>query len=627
MSASRRGETQMKDHYFISYSSADGKDFAMRLTDRLIGGPPSYAAWLDVRELRASSDWDRQVRDAIRESQALLFVMTADSVRDDSRCKDEWVWALRHKKPIVPLKFVSKAELPFQLGARQYIDFTVGFDVGLARLRDEIDRLRSPDGALQELRLRLADAEREMPRARDEGERMRIVQDMEVLQARIAEQERVVADPTGATEAATIRIAADLERQRNPKRLRPRTVRQTKIVNQLPVAVPTYFQDRNAETELLAEFLRAKDTRMATVVGRGGVGKTATVCRLLRGMEIGRLPDGLDEASGELALHGVVYLRTPSAHPVSFANLFTDLCQLLPAKTAEPLLRRYRDPHETPGGLMFALLEVFSTGRWVVLLDNFEDKVDPVTNAVTENALDEALRTMLSAPEHFVKVIITTRIVPQPLLLHQPGVQQRIDLDDGLPSPFAERLLRARDPDGRLGLKSARMKQLSQARERTRGYPRALEALAGILSADRNSTLSELLDQTTHLPENVVTALVGEAFLRLDPLAQQVMQTLAIFPVPVPAVAVDFLMQPFQSAINAAPVLSRLVNMQFVRRDADCYYLHQIDRDYVLGRIPEGERHRPRNRSTAIHRDCATWPRRRLLRPNAKTAGGMENSR
>ena len=87
----------------------------------------------------------------------------------------------------------------------------------------------------------------------------------------------------------------------------------------------------------------------------------------------------------------------------------------------------------------------------------------------------------------------------------------------------------------------------------------------------------------------MVQALVGEAFSRLDPLAQQVMQALAVYPVPVPPVAVDYLLQPYQPAIDAAPVLGRLVNMQFVRREAGRYYLHQVDRDYALARLPDGE--------------------------------------
>ena len=41
----------MPDHYFISYSSVDGADFALRLTDDLQSGPPPFSAWLDKRQL------------------------------------------------------------------------------------------------------------------------------------------------------------------------------------------------------------------------------------------------------------------------------------------------------------------------------------------------------------------------------------------------------------------------------------------------------------------------------------------------------------------------------------------------------------------------------------------------
>jgi tetratricopeptide (TPR) repeat protein len=145
------------------------------------------------------------------------------------------------------------------------------------------------------------------------------------------------------------------------------------------------------------------------------------------------------------------------------------------------------------------------------------------------------------------------------------------------------------------------------------------------LAADRDTTLPELLDQTAGLPGNVVEALVGEAFSRLDPLAQQVMQALAIYSVPVPPVAVDYLLQPYQPAIDAAPVLGRLVNMQFVRRDAGRYYLHQVDRDYALSRLPEGEptdrdADPPRfTRQALCHRGAGYFEQTRTPREDWKT--------
>ncbi len=109
-----------------------------------------------------------------------------------------------------------------------------------------------------------------------------------------------------------------------------------------------------------------------------------------------------------------------------------------------------------------------------------------------------------------------------------------------------------------------------------------------ILAADRNTTLPGLLADAERMPENVVEALVGEAFSRLDPTAQQVMQALAIYAVPVPPVAVDYLLQPFQQGIDSEPILGRLVNMSFAHRDADRYYLDQIDRGYALNRVAPG---------------------------------------
>ncbi len=68
-----------------------------------------------------------------------------------------------------------------------------------------------------------------------------------------------------------------------------------------------------------------------TVVGRGGVGKTAMVCRLLKALESGGLPDNL----GEMKIDGIVYLSESGSHRVNFPNIFADLSKLLPTETAE----------------------------------------------------------------------------------------------------------------------------------------------------------------------------------------------------------------------------------------------------------------------------------------------------
>ena len=427
-----------------------------------------------------------------------------------------------------------------------------------------------------------------MPRA-DPARRPQIEREIADLDERIAAQRQAIDHPLAAQTQTSERIETGLERARQPEKPVTKVVSRARFVNPPPMAAPGHFQDRHVETGQVGDFLRAAGLRVMTVAGRGGLGKTAMACRLLKALEGGRLPDD----GGELAVAGIVYLSPVGGHPVNFPNLFADLCRLLPEDDAEALTERYRDPQQTPAQLMLALLEAFpaeaSAGPSVMLLDNVEDHIDAETGAITDPPLDEALRALLTGPDHGVKVIVTTRVAPRELLLVQPSRQRRLNLDEGLDSPFAENILRAMDPDASLGLRHAPDELLALARTRTRGFPRALEALAAILSADRDTTLEELLAETARLPGNVVEALVGEAFSRLDPLAQQVMQALAVFPVPVPAVAVDYLLQPYRATIDAVPVLGRLVNMAFVRRDAGRYYLHQVDRDYALARIPAGE--------------------------------------
>jgi tetratricopeptide (TPR) repeat protein len=574
------------DRFFLSYSSADGEAFVLRLVDPLTAAVPSFAVWLDTRELRPGEDWDEQIVAAIRDCAGLLFVMTTDSVRPDSVCKDEWVRALKYKKPVIPLRCQADTELPFRLGSRHFVDFTDSFEEGLHRLRRHLAWMDSPEGDLQALRHRLADAERELPRTREPSQRSRIQREQQQLQREIAERQAQLADPQAANQRTRQRIDSGLERQREPER--PVSIHRVTFVNPPPVIAPSWFQDRHVETGQIGDFLRDDGLRLLTVAGRGGVGKSVMVCRLLKDLEGGRLPDDL----GPLEVDGIVYLSPVGRHKVNFPNLFTDLTKLLPDVVAQRLNQIYQDPRQTTTDRTLALLEAFPAGRTVLLLDNFEDLVDPETFAITDGELDEALRTVLTAPGHGVKVILTTRVAPRALMLLHSALQRRLNLDEGLPSPYAEEVLRAMDADGTLGVKSASDAVLAMARQRTRGYPRALEALVAILAADRDTSLPELLAETDRLlPENVVEVLVGEAFNRLDSLAQQVMQALAIYGLPVPPVAVDYLLQPSRVVIDSAPVLSRLVNLQFVRRDAGRYYLHQVDREYALSRIPRGEQH------------------------------------
>jgi len=570
--------------YFISYSSRDCRDVALKLADQLFAGPPSIPVWLDQRKLQPGIDRYQQIVQALKDCQGVLYLMTNDSVDPNCPCTQEWIRALKYKKPIIPLMIESGTEMPFRLEPRVPIIFAETYDMGLAKLRDHVRWRSTPEGQLYTMNEQLKDALRDLDAS--ETDKKRIDDEIANLRQQIEALQIIIKNPQAAQERTQKNIDRGLERERQPE-APVASKQQTRFINRPPLIAPNYFQDRHVETGLIGDFLRSENMRLMTVRGRGGVGKTAMVCRLLRSLEGGQLPDD----GGELPLDGIVYLSARSGHPVNFPNLFYDLCKLVPETEANYLDQLYKDPKQSVKAQMEALLAEFPSGRIVVLLDNFEDVVDAETQMIKEAELDEALRAMLEAPPHGVKFILTTRVAPQALLNVEPGLQDSVPLDEGLKSPYAENVLKAMDATGTLGL-NAPNAPLAEAQEATRGFPRALEAVVGILRTDRSTDLRGLLTELRQLgsrAENVVRDLVGEAFNRLDPLAQEVMQALAVYGAPVPAVAVDYLLQPYRVGIDSSKILVRLVNMQFVRGEAGRYYLHQVDRDYALSRLLEGE--------------------------------------
>ncbi len=402
----------------------------------------------------------------------------------------------------------------------------------------------------------------------------------------IKRQERVAADPEAAKKQTEQNIQNGLERERKPQ-LPVASFQSSKFINQPPGVAQNYFQDRLMETEQAILFLKNEAQRVLTVVGRGGAGKTAMTCRLLKYIENGGLPDDYDKKHDKVDIDGIVYLSEAGSRKVNFANLFEDLCKLLPAASAEKLSALYREPQTSTESKTVQLLAAFQGLKQViVLLDNFENVVDAEKGQVRDAELDEALRAILHAPHHPVKIIITTRVSARELDTFEPARQRLLPLDTGLQPEYAREAFVLMDEGNLVGIKNAGADLLNLAVTRTLGLPRALEALYAALRTDRFTTLQELLDLPI-LPEQVVQAYVGEAFNRLDTNAQKVMQALAVYNRPVTPAAVDYLLAPHIPAIDSAPILQRLANMHFARKESGRFYLHPVDREFAF--TPEGK--------------------------------------
>ena len=117
------------ERLFFSYSRHD-KDFVLRLAKdlRSVG----VNLWIDQLDIAPGDRWDRGVEEALAAAPAVLVVLSPDS-GDLQNVMDEVSLALDEKKRIVPI-LIRQCNVPFRLRRLQYVDFTAGYDAGLAAL-------------------------------------------------------------------------------------------------------------------------------------------------------------------------------------------------------------------------------------------------------------------------------------------------------------------------------------------------------------------------------------------------------------------------------------------------------------------------------------------------------------
>src|ERR1035437_8588794 len=107
------------NHVFISYNQSDS-DFAAVLMTEL--EKASIDTWLDKRRLRPGQDWSQEIDEGIRDSFALVVVMSREAKLSEYVAY-EWSFAVGAKIPVIPV-VLEKIELHPRLARFQNLDFT-----------------------------------------------------------------------------------------------------------------------------------------------------------------------------------------------------------------------------------------------------------------------------------------------------------------------------------------------------------------------------------------------------------------------------------------------------------------------------------------------------------------------
>jgi predicted ATPase len=140
--------SRRKQNVFISYARQDALDFARQLKGDIQNA--GHSVFLDLLEIESGARWDVRLEQGIRQSDTLTAVMTVGSLRDDSICRDEVVFAINEGKSIVPVKLERTSDLkpPILLARRNWADFSVSYEAGLDSLLHHLagdsSRLQAP---------------------------------------------------------------------------------------------------------------------------------------------------------------------------------------------------------------------------------------------------------------------------------------------------------------------------------------------------------------------------------------------------------------------------------------------------------------------------------------------------
>ncbi len=296
------------------------------------------------------------------------------------------------------------------------------------------------------------------------------------------------------------------------------------------------FYGRTKELATLMQWIVHDHCRLVTLLGMGGIGKTALVAKLGKQMQ--------DE------FEYLIWRSLRNAPPVQ--DLLVELIQFLSQQQETNL-------PETVDGRILRLMEYLRSSRCLLVLDNAETILAPRDRIGRYRegyqGYGQLLRCVAETPHHSC-LVLTSREKPVGLAAKEGETLPVRSLQlTGLPIAAGRKIFKAR------GSFSASKDEWRVLIEHYAGNPLALKMVAPVIQNLFNSSVYkflELLKQDTSVFEDIRN-LLDQQFSRLSDLEKEVMYCLAINrePVSFPQLQANFV-----SDVRGNEILETLTSLQ-----------------------------------------------------------------
>ena len=565
-------------HVFISYSRDDGSEIAESLHDDLEN--TGYDAWLDKRDIRDGMNWNTEIDKGLRLARAVAVVVTPGS-NLSLQVESEWNEALNNYMPVIPL--IAGGEIvPRVLKMLNWIDFR---DDTLSGFSSLVNRLECLEEDHLEYLNKLLEGYLEAQRTSENPKSFEIkiagvkqaierTTNSDAWQEQLREQEQQAEE---SLEEERKRIQSEAEKRHEAQA--------QKVVGERLLDISGHFRNRETQRAELARLLTNANTRVVSIIGNGGIGKTAIVSKILADLE-----DGVWTYTDEPpAFDGIAYLSKNTQGSISLERIFQVCAEMLGGEKGRTLLGVWNAEIDVEDKIR-QILNMLREGFYIILLDNMEDFLNE-----DREIADEDLRCffeMSIQTSNNARLLVTSRIpltFPQELM----RFDNQILIKEGLPDDDAIKLLRDLDPSGIYGLKDADEELLRTTSHKVVGVPRALEVIASIIRNDPLTTLEDLIQQDEIFEhEEFLEQLVRQNYKRMNQDGRKILEALAVFQQSVPIAAIDFMLQDFAPDIQTRTVISGLIQVHMVNFDRKnkLLTLHPVDREFIYRALPDDTR-------------------------------------